>query len=481
MQKKNSNTGSLLGVSPFVFIGVFLVLVPIFIFITIDSMKAHNRRAVEMLTERGGALMRSFEAGARTGILAMRWKAAKVQRLLMETSFQPDIEYIMITDEKGSILAHSTPSKTGSTYAKMPDMSMLTLGTTLAHRKIHGTDKNIFEVYKRFTPARPPHPRRHGKPVHGELSPRGHSLHMPDWCRVHFMRGPEQKGTGPEQYIFAGFNMERIEAANKEYLLHAVFTGVILFLIGCAGIFSLFIMQAYRSAKKSITSLEEEVERSRRLAAIGKLAAGVAHEIRNPLSSIKGFATYFKERFEDSQEEKRTAIIMIDEVERLNRSVTQLLEFAGPISVSKTEVGCEELLNHSIMLIKKDLALKKIDHEIIVTTKKKTLMLDRDRMNQMLLNLYLNAIDAMASGGKLTVRVSDIDGEGRIRFDVSDTGKGIDAADIEHIFDPYYTTKNTGTGLGLAVVHKIVEALEGDIAVNSAPGKGTTFVIRIPG
>lgn len=482
MQQKKRTTGSLLGISPFVIIGVFLVLVPIFIFITIDSMKAHNRRAVEMLTERGGALMRSFEAGARTGMLAMRWEAAKVQRLLTETAFQPDIEYIMITDKKGSILAHSELSKIGGTYKTMPDLSMLAFGKVLAHRELHGEEKNVFEVFKKFTPSRPQHPHRRGKPgkFHGELSMVKHPSPMPDWCRMHFIKGPNRKNAEPEQYIFAGFNMEKIEAAKKEYLFHVIFTGVILFFIGCAGIFSLFIMQAYRSAKKSITSLEKEVERSRRLAAIGKLAAGVAHEIRNPLSSIKGFATYFKERFEDSQEEKKTAIIMIDEVERLNRSVTQLLEFAGPISVSKSEVDCNELLNHSLLLVKKDLTSKKIEYKTVIRTKKNSLMLDRDRMNQILLNLYLNAIEAMASGGKLTVRVLDMESGDRVCFEVSDTGKGINEADIEHIFDPYYTTRNTGTGLGLAVVYKIVETLGGEIAVKSSFGKGTTFSVQIP-
>lgn len=482
MQQKKRTTGFLLGISPLVIIGVFLVLVPIFIFITIDSMQAHNQRAVEMLTERGGALMRSFEAGARTGMLAMRWKAAKVQRLLMETAFQPDIEYIMITDKKGSILAHSTLSKTGGTYENMPDLSKVTFERVLAHREMRGENNKIFEVYKKFTPSRPPRPHGRGRPdkFHDELSMGKHYPPMPDWCRAHFFKGSDQKTIEPEQYIFAGFNMEKIEASKKEYLFHVIFTGIILFFIGCAGIFSLFVMQAYRSAKKSITSLEKEVERSRRLAAIGKLAAGVAHEIRNPLSSIKGFATYFKERFEDSQEEKKTATIMIDEVERLNRSVTQLLEFAGPISVSKAEVDCNELLDHSLLLVKNDLTSKKIEYETVIRTKKNSLMLDRDRMNQVLLNLYLNAIEAMESGGKLTVRVLDMESGGRVCFEVSDTGKGIGEADIEHIFDPYYTTRNTGTGLGLAVVYKIVETLGGEITAKSSLGKGTTFFIQMP-
>jgi len=481
MQQKKRTAGSLLGISPFVIIGVFLVLVPIFIFITIDNIKAHNKRAAEMLTERGASLIRSFEAGTRTGMMAMRWETAKIQILLTETAFQPDIEYIMITDKNGRILGHSNASKTDGVYENMPDISQPNFDTDVSHREIGGEDNGkIFEVYKKFTPSRF---RRQGKFKRFRGGPfmERPNKPQPDWCRAHFFKGPgRMMAPEPEQFIFAGFNMKKIEASKREYLLHVILTGVILFFIGCAGMFSLFVMQAYRSAKKSITSLEKEVERSHRLAAIGKLAAGVAHEIRNPLSSIKGFATYFKERFEDSKEEKKIAIIMIDEVERLNRAVTQLLEFAGPVSVSKTEVDCEALLNHSMLLVKKDLEAKKIEHETIILTKKKNVMLDSDRMNQILLNLYLNAIEAMDSKGKLTVKVSDAEDAGYVLFEVADTGKGIKEAEIEQIFDPYFTTRNTGTGLGLAVVHKIVETLGGEIKVESSPGKGTLFLIRMP-
>lgn len=484
MQKDDKKAKrSLLGVSPFVIIGVFLVLVPIFIFITIDNIKAHNERAVELLKGRGSALIRSFEAGTRTGMLAMRWEAAKVQRLLTETAFQPDIEYIMITDGQGRILGHSTASHTGGVYGNMPDVSAMDVETDVSHREIQDhQNRNIFEVYKKFTPSRF---HRQGKfrRFHGGLFMERPNKPPPDWCRAHFLKGSGRMGPEPEQFIFAGFSMDKIEAARREYLRHVIMTGVILFSIGCAGMFSLFVMQAYRSARKSINSLEKEVERSRRLAAIGKLAAGVAHEIRNPLSSIKGFATYFKERFEDSGEEKKTAMVMIDEVERLNRAVTQLLEFAGPVSVDKTDLDINELLDHSLRLVQNDLDAKQIRHECSILTRKKTARLDRDRMNQILLNLYLNAIDAMDAGGRLSVTISDAPGGGgdnHLVFAVSDTGKGIGEEDIEHIFDPYFTTRSTGTGLGLAVVHKITETLGGEITVDSVPGQGTTFFLKMP-
>jgi len=226
--------------------------------------------------------------------------------------------------------------------------------------------------------------------------------------------------------------------------------------------------------------LEKEIERSKRLAAIGKLAAGVAHEIRNPLSSIKGFATYFKEKFKDQDQEKKTAETMIYEVERLNRAVTQLLEFARPITVDLTDVSPEELVSHSLRLVEKDLEDKEIQSRSLIQTLRKTIRTDQDRMNQVLLNLYLNAIEAMEKGGRLTVTVSDADDENFIVIDVTDNGRGIADKDMEQIFDPYFTTRNTGTGLGLAIVYKLIETLDGKISVSSRPGEGTTVHLRIP-
>jgi two-component system sensor histidine kinase HydH len=229
-----------------------------------------------------------------------------------------------------------------------------------------------------------------------------------------------------------------------------------------------------------VRRLEKEIERSRRLAAIGKLAAGVAHEIRNPLSSIKGFATYFKEKFKDKEEVTKTADIMIYEVERLNRAVTQLLEFARPITVDPADVSPENLISHSLRLVEQDLRNKQIESRAVIHATKKIIRTDQDRMNQVLLNLYLNAIEAMDAGGLLTVTVADTEDENVVAIDVTDNGRGIPDTDLEQIFDPYFTTRNTGTGLGLAIVYKLIETLGGTISVSSRPGQGTTVHLRIP-
>ncbi|MDY6823933.1 MAG: ATP-binding protein [Thermodesulfobacteriota bacterium] len=596
MKKPYTKVSTVLGISPFLVLGVFLVLVPIFIFITVDNIRTLNNRVVEHFTGKGEALIRSLEAGTRTGIMAMRWEAAKVQRLLTETALQSGIEYILITDRQGKILAHSDPSRVGAVYDNFPDPDTIDAVETVRHRQVSlEKDTHVFEVYKQFTPARSPGPGDRLRSLMERMPPNLRDQVPDDWCRMHFFRR-HGEGAPPavKQFIFAGFNLERIQAAKQKHLRRIILTGTILFFIGCAGMVSLFTVQAYRSAKtsfarvkafsdevvanmpaglltigidgtvtscnksatdmldlapdglrgaaagilpsdirsiadqvmttgdsiateiqgadsngrnrvfdvnaspirddnKSITGylllfkdltdvrhLEREVERSRRLAAIGKLAAGVAHEIRNPLSSIKGFATYFKEKSKDTPEDRQTADTMVYEVERLNRAVTQLLEFARPIDVNLTAVSPGDLVRHSLRLVAGDLEKKNITADAVIRTDKPAIRTDRDRMNQVLLNLYLNAIEAMDTGGRLTVTVSDSEDGNHMAIDVADTGRGIVPEDMDRIFDPYFTTRNTGTGLGLAIVYKLVETLGGDIRAESTPASGTIFHIRIP-
>ena len=227
-----------------------------------------------------------------------------------------------------------------------------------------------------------------------------------------------------------------------------------------------------------VQELKKEIERTQRLASLGTLAAGVAHEIRNPLSSIKGFATYFMERYKDVPEGYSTAGIMVQEVERLNRVVGQLLEFARPMSVQKRKVAIRPVIQHSLKMIERQAHGKDIIIKHSISPQVKEVILDPDRFNQVLSNLYLNSIEAMEDGGTLSVELA-ID-SGILNIIVSDTGIGMSSRDLGNIFDPYFTTKSTGTGLGLAIVHNIIEAHKGEARVESEPGKGTTFRILLP-
>ncbi len=230
------------------------------------------------------------------------------------------------------------------------------------------------------------------------------------------------------------------------------------------------------SDMSGIRRLEEQLRRSERLAGLGRLAAGVAHEIRNPLSSIKGFATILAGRARGDLRSREIADTMVQEVERLNRAVTELLNFAKPADLNLRLLSCKELIGDSLRLIEKDGLQQGVKIESAVIPENLEIKGDPDLLVQVLLNLYLNGIHAMQDGGTLSVRAF-LD-PGGVIIVVTDSGTGIRAEHLPHIFDPYFTTKPRGVGLGLANVHKFVGAHGGQIEVQSTPGKGSKFIIR---
>lgn len=228
-----------------------------------------------------------------------------------------------------------------------------------------------------------------------------------------------------------------------------------------------------------IRRLQDEVRRQEKLAAMGGLAAGVAHEVRNPLSSIKALATFFAGQFEENSEPHEAAKVMVQEVDRLNRVITELLEFSRPTDLKRQISDVGQLISRSIQLVQQDAVNKRIDIKVNASEDICAAWIDPDRLTQCLLNLYVNAIQAMDDGGTLTV-TSKTGEAGTFVIVVSDTGKGIPGDQLEKVFDPYYTTKSKGTGLGLAIVQKIVEAHGGHTTVRSTGHGGAAFTMAVP-
>ncbi len=584
-------------VSPLLPAGVLLILLPIFTFMTLDRLERQKEFFTQQLMEKGTALIRTFEAGTRTGMFTMRWGAPRIQAMLFETALQPEVIYMMITSKDGKILAHSDMNKVGKDMGDMPLPENISpdTGLILYRVKPSENEEEVFEVYKRFVPI------RRGEGMHGHGRMRGMQMMRAEAIPPEFQDGHEpqdwsksylenEKGTPPEiseHYIFAGLSMKKEKLAKERFLRETLFQAVFLFILGCVGMIALLAFQAYRSARASLSQvkafsdhviqnmpsglvtmdmesritsmnqaardilgqdlvrpfpemmdlvkemeeasqklvnkdisleiapgrrvllditaspvrssedqitgyvflfrdltqigeLKKQVETNRRLAAIGKLAAGVAHEIRNPLSSIKGFATYFGKRYEKNENDRETALIMVSEVERINRSITQLLEFAKPLGVEKKEVDIRQMIDHSLKLIHHDLEQKDIRAKVDIDISKTLIHTDGDRMNQVLLNLYINAVAALERGGTLAVSVKDTPQEEWIEIRVKDNGKGIDEEFLDQIFDPYFTSRPTGTGLGLSIVHRIIENLGGNIRVESKKGEGACFIINLP-
>jgi two-component system sensor histidine kinase HydH len=239
---------------------------------------------------------------------------------------------------------------------------------------------------------------------------------------------------------------------------------------------TVFILRDLREIKE----LEERVSRSERLAALGSLAAGVAHEIRNPLSSIKGFAQFFLKKNPPESTDHKYSEVMIQEVERLDRVISNLLDYARPKEPAKEKTSFDDIIHRSIALIKEDAQAKKVEVAVEIEEGIPRVQVDRDQITQVLLNITLNGLDAMQQGGRLIIRCFMGQQGKSIIIEIEDTGHGISAKELPRIFDPFFTTKKTGTGLGLAIAHRIVENHGGTLAVKSTGKSGTTFRIVLP-
>lgn len=226
-----------------------------------------------------------------------------------------------------------------------------------------------------------------------------------------------------------------------------------------------------------VNRLEEEVRRSEKLSAIGILASGIAHEIRNPLAIIKTIAQTINSDLEDSKIIEEGLDIIIEEVNRANNVVLEVLDF------SKVEKGVILKCNiRAIVLEIVNIAKKHIEQnkssvrcEIDPTLFAK---LDKEKIKQVLLNLLLNALDAMPDGGE--IEINGYTEDQLIILEIIDSGRGILPENLEKIFSPFYTTRDEGTGLGLSIAHKIIKAHSGRLSVDSTIGESTKFIIELP-
>ena len=588
MKRNKRRTKRSLKASPWIIVGSTLILLIIVVVLAVQNNNREKNYMSRILKEKGAALIKGVEAGARTGMMGMMWGGQQVQTLLEETAQLPDVLYITITNRQGEVLASSDQQMIGSRLNPAPVLTKIEPSGRVKW-KIFETDsrRRSFEVYRHFTPVSNRDDWMNNR-MHQMMRRRGMMMGSNnDWC---FPSGK----TGDGQFIFVGLDPEPFEEARREDIRNTVIISGVLLVLGMAGFVSLFWMQSYRSAKRSLQDtsaiadevvanlpvgliatdkngmiafynnaaekitgldlsetrgkdpetimpshlcglketldrgesisekemecefikdkvvpvsisaskiinedgqfvgqvlilrdlgevrrLQDEIRRQEKLAAIGGLAAGVAHEIRNPLSSIKGIASYFKGKFESDSDDEEMAGVMIEEVDRLNRVISELLEFARPTELSPKPTDVNDLLKHSVRLIQKETSAKNINIDLKLSEEVLTTQIDSDRFSQCLLNIYINALQAMYQGGQLSIQTT-MSKDNLINIQIDDMGKGINTDDLSRIFDPYYTTKPKGTGLGLAIVHKIVEAHDGQIKVRSVLGKGTTFTITLP-
>ena len=217
-----------------------------------------------------------------------------------------------------------------------------------------------------------------------------------------------------------------------------------------------------------------------KMASIGRLAAGVAHEINNPLTTILTSAMLIQEDTDPEDPNYQELQTIADEALRCRKIVSSLLDFARQSKPVKKQHNLNEVVKESVVLTRKQAEFNDVTLEENLAEDLPTTNMDKDQLEQALINLILNAIAATEPGGKVAIETRLVTKANKIELVVSDSGKGISEKDMAKIFDPFFTTSESGTGLGLAITHGIIEQHGGTIDVESKLGQGTSFTIRLP-
>ncbi len=227
---------------------------------------------------------------------------------------------------------------------------------------------------------------------------------------------------------------------------------------------------------------EDELLRAQKLSALGQLTAGLAHEIRNPLGSIQGSAEILSADYSPGDKKYKISQILIKEAHRLNEVLTSFLSFAGPQPIKPARINILKELEGVIKLMEPQANGVGVKLEKDFQDTIPSVFIDRQRLRQVFINLIINAIQAMPRGGRLSISAQATVKEDKdfVRIDFIDTGEGISPENLPHIFNPFFTTKTEGAGLGLAISYKIVEEHQGNIKVRSSVGQGSIFTINLP-
>ncbi|MBW2029044.1 MAG: GHKL domain-containing protein [Deltaproteobacteria bacterium] len=297
-------------------------------------------------------------------------------------------------------------------------------------------------------------------------------------------RGPYPLFSPVEGYIGGVF--ELIQDLTPQYESIVKFQYLIFGLsILIMGLIFLALLLIVHKAEKDIEQrtrerleLEEQLNQAERLASLGHMVAGVSHEIKNPLGIIQSTAELLGGLPEASETQKRLSNVITEESGRLNRIVTEFLDFARPQTPNLQECRLEGVISRNLSFLRPELEKRGIRVEANLDGRPYPLKGDEELLYRAFLNILLNAIQSVHDGGLIAIDLAEE--KGTLRVEIRDNGKGISAENLSKIFDPFFTTKDKGSGLGLSIVRKIIEGHRGSVHIESKEGEGTCVRIHLP-
>jgi len=424
-----------------------LVIVVLFslglVVVTAVNYRTAVRVADETLQNQGVSIGLELAAEARA---RDAWEGPALQALVAE-QHRRDVAFLTIVDRGGTVLAHTNPRLVGTRLEDAAFVSVRETGQLTGEMVTLGTGEEVY------------------------------SLTMP----FHVPSGGPGTASGTGQPRFRILRLALHTAPARQIVHHALIqvalAGVMVLVLVSLSVWQIRTLRRY-------LHLQQEAVRQERLAALGGMAAVLAHEIRNPLGAIKGLAQFLGEKQAADPSQMEMTQTIAQEATRLERLVNDLLSYARPRPPDRQPTAVPGVLGEVVRLVLPAAEAGGVVCRLDVPAEVPPIAADPEQLKQLFGNLALNALQAIPKGGKLTFVVRSPDGKGgprrAVEVAVDDTGAGIPAADLPRVFEPFYTTRTKGTGLGLAICKQIVEAHGGAIRVARTGPEGTTILVTLP-
>ncbi len=364
-----------------------------------------------------------------------------VNKVIEDVGWGQGLSYLMVIDEEGRVLGQAGKIPQGFGKASSIVQDVLAGKSKIASHEFLFDGKEILEVLTKFSL---------NKKVLG--------------------------------YARIGLEMDKANEILKESENRMFFSMVFIVLIGITSIWALYWNQKRHLAR--IEEMGEQLQRAERLSALGQLAAGVAHEIRNPLNAISMASQrlqreYFPEGEERKKEFYHITKIIRDEIRRLNGIIEEFVTFFRSRRLELRDHSIVNVLQKIVDLMEEEVKVRGIKIKTVWNGNDALVPMDIDKLEQALYNIFKNGMESISGAGTITVSIRP-DGTDKVRIEISDTGSGLTPEEVERIFNPEYTTKEKGLGLGLPLAHEIIRGHRGEIRVRSKPGSGTIFEVLLP-
>jgi two-component system sensor histidine kinase HydH len=411
--------------------------------VTILNYRTTAQLAEQTLQNSGLGIAMEMAAEAR----ALSARDAAMLQTLVAGQHRREIAFLAIGERDGTIIAHTNPRLVGNRLDDAAFLHTRDTGRSIGEFVVLGTGEEVYEMTVPF-----------------HIPPSGQGR-LVDVRRPHFRIIRIALHTAPARQI--------VYQAQAQLLFVAV---VVLVLAGLSA-------WQVRTLRRHIV-LQQESARQERFAALGEMAAVLAHEIRNPLGAIKGLAQFLGEKQAADPPQLEMTRTIADEAARLERLVNDLLTYARPRPPNRQPTELPGVLDEVLRLMGPTTNAAGVVCRLDVAGNAFPISADPEQLKQLFGNLVLNAIQAMPSGGRLTLTQRSVDGKSSTRrtveVTVEDTGSGISGADLSRVFEPFHTTRSKGTGLGLAICTQITAAHGGTIRVARTGPEGTTILVTLP-